>query len=177
MHMNHDQILYLYNSVFRGYANYYSFTHNYNKLISTLTHVLKGSCAKLLAVKFNLKTQAQVYKKFGPLLKSPTGAEFIKPKYGITLKFNIGIGDNIHTLYMKDKSLATLNNLNCSKCGSNYRVEMHHIRAMKNLNPKIDGIDKLMIKANRKQIPLCRECHMKKHKRDNDSKVNSSKRE
>ena len=79
MHMNHDQILYLYNSVFRGYANYYSFTHNYNKLISTLTHVLKGSCAKLLAVKFNLKTQAKVYKKFSPLLKSPTGAEFIKP--------------------------------------------------------------------------------------------------
>jgi hypothetical protein len=101
--MTHDQILYLYNSVFRGYTNYYSFVHNYNKLISTLTQVLKGSCAKLLAAKFSLKTQVKVYKKFGPLLKSPTGAEFIKPKYGITLKFNTGMGDNIHTLYMKDK--------------------------------------------------------------------------
>jgi len=164
MSLSHDQILYLYNGVYRGYANYYSFAHNYNNLISTLTHILKGSCAKLLAAKFTLGTQAKVYKKFGPYLRSSSGAEFIKPKYGITLKFNTKIGDNIQTLYVKEKSLATLNNLSCSKCDSIYRVEMHHVRALKDLNPKINGIDKLMIKANRKQIPLCRVCHMEKHK-------------
>ena len=41
---------------------------------------------------------------------------------------------------------------------------MHHIRAMKNLNPKLSYMDKLMVKANRKQIPLCKICHIKKHK-------------
>lgn len=51
----------------------------------------------------------------------------------------------------------------CAKCGSDYRVEMHHVRAMKNLNPKISEVDRLMVRANRKQIPLCRECHMKYH--------------
>jgi hypothetical protein len=103
MHLNHDQILYLYKGVFREYANFYSFVHNYNLLISTLTHILKSSCAKLLAAKYSLKSQTKIYKKFGPNLRSPTGAEFIKSKYGITLKFNSQIGDNINALVVKDK--------------------------------------------------------------------------
>jgi group II intron reverse transcriptase/maturase len=102
MHFNHDQILYLYNGVLRGYANFYSFAHNYNKLISTLILILKGSCTKLLAAKYTLRSQAKVYKKFGTSLRSPSGAEFIKPKYGITLKFNKNISDNIHALYVKE---------------------------------------------------------------------------
>lgn len=164
--MNHDQILYLYNRVFRCYADFYSFVHNYNNLISTLTHILKGSCAKLLAAKYNLRTQSQVYKKFGYFLKSPSGAEFIRPKYGITLKFNEKTGDIIQALYVNapEKSVASLDNLSCSNCGSEYRVEMHHIRELKDLEPKKDAIDKIMIKINRKQIPLCRKCHMEKHK-------------
>jgi hypothetical protein len=64
-----------------------------------------------LAAKFTLKTQAKVYKKFGPQLKSPKGFEFIKPKYGISLKFNTKMDDNINSLFVKEKSLATLKNL------------------------------------------------------------------
>ena len=59
--------------------------------------------------------------------------------------------------------MARIENMICSMCQSDYRVEMHHIKAMKSLNPKVSAMDKLMIKANRKQIPLCRECHMKYH--------------
>jgi group II intron reverse transcriptase/maturase len=80
MPLSHEQILYSYNALFREYAHFYSFAHNYNKLISTLTHILKGSCAKLLAAKFSLKNQAKVYNKFGPCLRSPSGTEFIKQK-------------------------------------------------------------------------------------------------
>lgn len=78
---SHDQIISLYNAVFRGYSNYYSFVQNRSTLIGILTFYLKGSCAKLLAAKLNLKRQAAVYKKFGGLLKSPSGIEFIKPDY------------------------------------------------------------------------------------------------
>lgn len=117
-----------------------------------------------MAAKFTLKSQAKVYKKFGPHLRSPTGVEFIKSNYGITLKFNNSIKDNIYALFVKEKSLSSLENLSCSNCGSKYRVEMHHIRALKDLKFKKDGIDKLMIKIKRKQIPLCRICHMEKHR-------------
>jgi len=151
--------------VFRGYINYYSFVHNYNYLVSLLSHILKGSCAKLLAAKFTLKNQRKVYKKFGNKLRSLSGKEFVTPKYGITLKFNSNSSDKIDSLFMKNKSITSLENLNCIQCGSKYKVEIHHIRAMKDLNPNINEIDKLMIKMNRKQISLCRECHMKKHNR------------
>ena len=69
----------------------------------------------------------------------------------------------INTLYALSKSKARLYNLVCSACGSNQFVEMHHIRAMKDLNPKLSHIDKIMVRMNRKQIPLCRKCHVIRH--------------
>jgi len=173
LNLDHARILHLYNSVARGYLNYYSFTHNYNRVVQLTQTIIKSSCAKLLAAKYTLGTQAKVYQKFGKDLSKPDKNgkihSFIRPKYGITIKFlgakNSTNIDNspIIPLYAQ-KSLATFENLSCSRCGSTYRVEMHHIRAMKNLNPKISHIDRLMIRANRKQIPLCRSCHMTYHR-------------
>jgi len=54
--------------------------------------------------------------------------------------------------------LATLHNMKCSKCGSKKQVEMHHIRKMSDVSKKIDVFNRLIIKANRKQISLCRKC-------------------
>jgi len=74
------------------------------------------------------------------------------------------VDPHIITLYNKNlKSIARLENLMCKSCGSDYKVEMHHIRALKDLNPKLKSIDKIMASIKRKQIPLCRECHMKLH--------------
>jgi hypothetical protein len=44
---------------------------------------LKSSCAKLLAAKYNLKSQSGVYKKFGKNLKGRDKVGFIKIKYSI----------------------------------------------------------------------------------------------
>jgi hypothetical protein len=46
--------------------------------------------------------------------------------------------DNINSLFVKEKSLATLKNLSWKN------------RMIKDLNPKISGFDKLMIKMKRK---------------------------
>jgi len=43
-------------------------------------------------------------------------------------------------------------------------VEMHHVRLLKDLNPKLSEIDRLMSKRRRKQIALCRSCHLNHHK-------------
>lgn len=173
----------MYNSVLRGYLNYYQFAHNYGKLVSTLVLVLKSSCAKLLAAKYSLGTMAKTYKKFGPQLTAPNNSEkstktkerkpkeisFLNPSYAITLKFLTKNVPVITTMY-GSKSLATLDGLVCNNCGSDYRVEMHHVRALKDLNPKLSAIDRLMASRRRKQIALCRECHMKKH--HNRDKIN-----
>lgn len=84
----YSQIIHLYNSVFKNFINYYSFSshtpvpirasggmpfqkkrvylHNYSRLVSCLNYYLKQSCAKLLARKYSLSSRAKVYKKFGP---------------------------------------------------------------------------------------------------------------
>lgn len=171
MGLEHKQIIDRYNAVLRGYLNYYSFAHNYGEMAATTEFTLKQSCAKLLAAKFTLKTMSKVFQKFGPNLQAPTtegnGAQFLKPSYKITLKFKTRENPDgkIQALY-SSKSLATLDKKKCSVCESGYRVEMHHIRAMKNLNPKLSIVDKIMAKQRRKQIPLCRKLppHMEKHR-------------
>jgi nicotine oxidoreductase len=161
--MDHDQIIHQYNSVMRGYLNYYSFVHNYGRLASFVEFILKQSCSKLLATKFTLKTMAQVYKKFGGKMTGPKGINLFKPSYKITLKFLTSASPVIGAMF-QEKSTATLDNLQCKICGSDYRVELHHIRAMKDLNPKISYMDRMMVRINRKRIPLCRTCHMLKHR-------------
>lgn len=170
MSLEHRQIIHLYNAVLRGYLNYYSFVHNHGRLVSRLTYELKYSCAKLLAAKYSLGTAAKVFSRFGNGLTSQDidkdGKEklysFYAPSYKITLRFLTNVNPNIFSLY-GSLSIASLDNLVCAICKSNYRVEMHHVRHLKDLNPKLDKVDKLMAARQRKQIPLCRNCHMKKH--------------
>ena len=69
----------MYNSILRGYLNYYSFTHNYNRVAASLTHLLRESCAKLLAAKFSLRRRSKVIQKFGPDLKGGDKAAFYQP--------------------------------------------------------------------------------------------------
>lgn len=163
LHLEHDQIILLYNAVMRGYLNYYNFTHNYTRLVSYIEFILKQSCAKLLATKFSLGTMAQTYKKFGPKLTGPKGSTLLKPSYKTSLKFLTKASPVVGALF-QEKSTATLDKLNCKVCGSDYRVELHHVRAMKDLNPKLSYMDRVMVRINRKRIPLCRRCHMMKHR-------------
>jgi Type II intron maturase len=77
---SHDQIIHRYNSIYRGYMNYYSFAHNHSKLARSLHFTLLTSCAKLLAAKFKLGTTAKVFKQYGPLLRGPNSI-FTKAVY------------------------------------------------------------------------------------------------
>ena len=160
LHHEHDQIILLYNSVLRGFLNYYSFVHNYGRLVSYIEFILKQSCAKLLATKFNLLRMAPVYKKFAGRLTGPKGVSFYKPSYKMTLKFLTKATPLVGSLYQKSR--ASLDNLKCSICHSEYRVEQDHVRA--DLNPKISYQDRQMVRINRKRIPLCRKCHMLKRR-------------
>nr|UEX92734.1 hypothetical protein [Ophiocordyceps lanpingensis] len=174
MHNSKDQIVALYNSVYRGITNYYSFAHNLGKVSGYIHMILKSSCAKLLAAKFSEKSQQKIFIKFGKDLKGPDNIAFAKATY-INQPWNFKMANKINsragtsdlgmikTLYAESISIASLEDLKCSVCESNYRVEMHHVRMMKDLNPKLNKIDALMVKRRRKQIPLCRVCHMKHH--------------
>lgn len=144
--------------------NYYSFASNFNQLSSLVHFTLKRSCATLLAAKFTLGSQAATFTRFGKNLKGKDKHGFIEAAYGInTGKFKLGTQDPLLRLFAGGISKASLENLVCEVCGSDYRVEMHHVRMLKDLNPKANRIDKIMAAKKRKQIPLCRSCHMKHH--------------
>lgn len=143
--LEHRQIIHMYNSVFRGYLNYYNFVHNYPRLVSRLDLILRHSCAKLLATKLSLGTMSKAFSKFGRDLSTthitknsekPKVYSFIDPSYKTTLKFLTNDTPIIKALF-GSISLASLDNLTCAICESEYRVEMHHVRHMKDLNPDL----------------------------------------
>lgn len=129
-------------------------------------------------MKYSLGTMAKVYAKFGNNLSvshkiAPNKIKtysFLAPSHKLTMKFLTKDTPIIKALY-GSVSLASLDNLECSICESSFRVEMHHVRFMKDLNPDLGNVDKLMIRKNRKQIPLCRECHMNYHHRSKSKSI------
>ena len=92
---------------------------------------------------------APVYKKFAGRLTGPKGVSFYKPSYKMTLKFLTKATPLVGSLYQKSR--ASLDNLKCSICHSEYRLEQDHVRA-KDLNPKISYLDRQMVRINRKRI-------------------------
>ena len=65
---------------------------------------------------------------------------FVKPDYKTDINAFLGVEANplINIVSAKAISLATFENLACKLCGSNFRVEIHHIRRIKDINPKLD---------------------------------------
>jgi len=171
------QIVHNYNTIIRGYINYYSFAQNKGIFAGWLYYIIWDSCLRTIAHKLSLGRRVKVIKRFGSditikdYIKQANGQIVIKEMKLFKPSFKINVWDfkgNVKTdiplMYsVEGISLATLNDLKCTVCDSSYRVEMHHVRMMKDLSPKIKELDALMAKANRKQIPLCRNCHMKYH--------------
>lgn len=79
-----DQIIHIHNAVIRGILNYYSFVHNYGKLVGFVNNIVKGACSMLLAAKFNLKSQKAVYSKYGKDLKGNDKIAFIQVEYKVS---------------------------------------------------------------------------------------------
>lgn len=94
MQEHKDAIILLYNSVYRGIMNYYRFADNFNMLSTKVHYILKESCARLLAAKFNTKSQAKIFAEFGKDLKGRDKHGFCKIILGInTAAFNVNTDD------------------------------------------------------------------------------------
>jgi predicted HNH restriction endonuclease len=56
--------------------------------------------------------------------------------------------------------------MDCLIFGEGDYVEMHHVKNIRKGEAK--GFNKVMQSLNRKQIPVCRDCHMKIHRGEYD---------
>lgn len=161
-----DDIILLYNSVYRGIIEYYRFAENFNGLSAKVHYILKESCARLLVAKYKAGTQTKIWATYGKNLKGQDKHEFVKIVRGInTAALNTKVDD----IHLRFNAIGRQGGLTCVICDSNYRVEMQHVRMMKDLNPKASNKPRLgevmasVRRENRKQIPLCIQCHMKHH--------------
>ena len=126
--------------------------------------------------KLKLSSRAKVFKKFGKNLTvvKQNDQKSIKPiqfNYQPTLtrleKFNIGKQKNKNIglpYYVFDHAIRSKKDVNaqCVSCGALSNIEMHHRRPLK--ASVTDNTSKGIIKnLTRKQIPLCRICHLKVH--------------
>ena len=93
-----------------------------------------------------------------------------------TWDFKVNTREYLTTLYSSHLSAATLENLATRKCGTLENVEMHHVRKLSDLNPKISEIDRFMIKARSKQVPPCRACHLEHHTKESPWKSSKKRK-
>lgn len=147
---------------------------NFIRLNSIVSFILRHSCAKTLARKFNLKTRAGAFKKFGKNLgvrmnkgdKVKTYSLAIPKHFRNSGVFNSSttvLNDPLVMLSYKIQAHSALDEI-CAVCGSNERIEMHHVKHLRKDHADAKGFTRLMSELNRKQLPVCRPCRLEIHK-------------
>ena len=173
-----------YESEFRGVANFYRMAHNLGQL-SRLRGVMQRSLTMTLAHKFQI-TVAQVYRRcrayirdeYGnrksvlevrveregkPPLIARWGAVSLRWRIETTIDDRLAPYRAINATELVQRLLAE----KCELCGSEESIEVHHVRALRDLNRKGRSERplwaRLMAARRRKTLVLCRRCHVDLH--------------
>jgi group II intron reverse transcriptase/maturase len=171
-----------YQAEYRGLAEYYQLAYNLAPAFGPLKWAMEQSLVKTLATKLKISVSA-VYRRFQATIlisdKPYKGLQVTVPKdgkkplvaqwAGIPLKWKkqAVLNDQPFTIWngkteLEQRLLADA----CEYCGATgpgEEIEVHHIRALKDLNRK-DGREKpewvkMMAARQRKTMVLCRTCH------------------
>lgn len=133
------------------------------------------SCALTLALKHKLHTASKAFGRFGRYLEDPETGVMIYHEVEMKVKHDYKKsssevteldrkleGSPHGTLTMK------IMNAQCAVCGSNTKVEMHHVRKASDIRNKIRTGNASYLQwvggFLRKQIPLCNYHHVLLHK-------------
>jgi group II intron reverse transcriptase/maturase len=171
-----NQIVKHFWQIWLGLSTYYSFADNYGSL-GRIHYILKYSCVLTLASKLKLKTAKRVFAKFGKdiLIKDKNGkkiASFPDVPLAKPNTFHITKFTDVNPLARLEKlakstfrSRAILDST-CTACGTAENIEMHHVRKLRDSSRaiKMDYMTRMMSRMNRKQIPICKSCHIKYHR-------------
>jgi hypothetical protein len=158
-----------YRSIWLGLLNYYSGCTNRGRL-QYIQYLLHMSCAMTLAHRHRSST-SKIFRKHGKTLsvKVPhTDKKMLFP-YKTTWKLSERkwlLGKQITWLPQSYKNLVARSSLGlpCAVCDSeDSPIEMHHVKHVRKEGFRYKGFHEQMALLNRKQLPLCRNCHKKVH--------------
>jgi len=178
IYLEAEQLILLYNGINRGIQNYYRFTDNFSYL-TRIQYILKFSLAHTLAAKYKCSLR-QIFKRFGKVPTVQVPSKQGKQERCITFYNNsdwkkrrngFHIGQTNVDLLQWNSRLRSRSKLGkpCCICTSTERVEMHHVRYIRKIEgKKPTGINAILRTLNRKQLPVCVECHQKVHRGEYD---------
>jgi len=160
-----EHIIEHYSGVIRGWYNYYQLAGNVCSL-HYARYVLQYSLVKTLAHKEGSSTH-KVFRKYG------NDIAFIKPNGRTIHFFNQPLTQvkkaKVTTANVDDKAVwwprKTRTRLldHCAICDSASQVEMHHVRHIRKRGQSLRGFSLYLASINRKQIPVCKQCHRDIH--------------
>jgi len=170
-----------YKMVERGILQYYKLANNYGRVAARVHYILKYSCALTIASKMKLNTLRRVFNKYGKNLNIKNEAGEIITNYPTVdyrrpKKFTIAPILDYSSLeaYIDQYDRRVQRGRKdlkgpCVLCGSNQDIEIHHVRKLSKAKRK-DYLSTMMSRMNRKQIPVCKKCHIKIHQGVYDGK-------
>lgn len=141
VNFEHHEIITFYNHRIQGLANFYGFASNLTSL-RKINMFLQFSCALTLALKLKLRTKKQVFNKFGPKLTDPETGMTLKLPSNLRVKYSFqgnktdAMEDVLKVSWYKKLTKSSLNK-KCTICESTNKIEMHHIRQVKDVKNKI----------------------------------------
>jgi hypothetical protein len=170
-----------YKAVERGILQYYKLANNYGRVAARVHYILKYSCALTIASKMKLNTLKRVFNKYGKNLniKDESGkiitmyptVDYRRPKK-ITIPpiFNYCSLESYIDQYDKrvQRGRKDLKGP-CILCGSKQEIEVHHVRKLSKTKRK-DYLSSMMARMSRRQVPVCKKCHIKIHQGIYDGK-------
>jgi len=167
------EILDRYNSMIRGFVNYYSLANNCYELQS-FKYILEYSMYKTFAHKYRSRVPVilRKYKKNGLFtvrFKLKNGKEKERTLYhdGFSRKVptkqsEIDKQPNLMMYACRTSLIDRLKAGKCELCGATGAIQMHHINKLGDLSGK-ENWEKLMIARRRKTLALCENCHKMIH--------------
>lgn len=172
--LNNDdlEILQMFNYKLRGFANYYAIANN-SALLHTYSYIMEYSMYRTFACKYRstVRKILRQYQRNGVFTVSYTNKKgdvrsqcFYKTSFATSMPIEGAQLDNKTPLYHSGRTslIDRLKAEKCEICGATEKLDMHHVRKLKDLDGK-GYADKLMIARRRKTIALCRGCHLKTH--------------
>lgn len=170
IYMRPEDIIQRYNWIIDGILNYYRPVENRNQL-GRIVWTLQASAAYTLARKLRLDPK-KIWKKFGnPITIKVQGKKGIEKRVTLRkpqtlerdLTFHLGTYHGFDPLSVASFSVRSNHvwDQPCILCGSEVDIEIHNVKHIRVGQTK--GFTQIMRNMNRKQIPVCGECHHKIH--------------
>lgn len=172
-----SSIIEAYNAELRGIVNYYCIGNSPARKLEPLVSLARTSCAMTLAHRHRSTTSKIISE-----MRQPNG-EWIRTVHGANkdykfrlyrlktdmkkcspLNYQEDIIGNMPTafIYGKTDVIQRLEANTCELCGSHEKVEVHHVRKLKDLQGK-EYWEQVMLAKRRKTLCLCSKCHHKLH--------------